>query len=92
MTVLYCRETPELKLGPGPANDPTTIKFVNGWAEIPDGDARIAWCFMPGTPFIEVIDEPGRVEATADAFVCDIDGKAFETKKALNGHLLSHRT
>jgi len=92
VTILYCKSTPELKLGPGSATDPTTIVFVNGWAEIPDGDARIQWVFAPGTPTIEVIDEEGRVEPGPETFTCDICGASFEAKRQLQGHKLSHRS
>jgi len=91
VTVLYCKETPELKLGPGPVSHPSTIIFKNGWAEIPDGDERIQWVFAPGTPFIEIIDEEGRVAAGAESFDCEVCGASYDSKKRLNGHRLSHR-
>jgi len=95
MPVLYCRETPGLKLGPNGADDPDTIVFRDGWADVAEITPTIAeWIAHPGTPHIEIIDDAeGRVsETTVGAEVCPECGKAFDSKRKLQGHLLSHRT
>lgn len=92
---LACLETPNLKLGPGLGTVSTPgdlIVFTNGYATFESDDYPdwVEWQLHPGSPFIEVLDA-GEIAATdPDAIVCPTCGKAFATKKALNGHRLSH--
>lgn len=93
--VLYCEETPNLKLGPGRPGDPDCIVFHDGYADVPSEQVAQAmkWALAPGSPNIIIIDtSAGEVPANApDAVVCPRCGKGFDTQKRLNGHLLSHR-
>lgn len=111
--VLYCAETPNLKLGPGTLSplDTTSqqggtpaspgseqvIIFVDGFADVdtakmPDWEK---WVKHPGTPFIEINPEAGLVPLD-EGFACEKCAntrtpKAFETKRQLAGHMMSHR-
>jgi hypothetical protein len=91
----YCDEAKGLKLGPGLGADQkagSLIVFRDGYAtfdsaEFPDFDK-----WRVGAPTIEILDEAaGEVPAAGAAFICSACGKAFVSKKALNGHRLSHR-
>lgn len=89
--VLYCQDTPELKLGPGGPVDPSTVTFRNGFAYVPElTDELRSWINHPGTPKIEIMEE-GQAPLDRDgAEICDRCGKAFGTRKALGMHKLSH--
>lgn len=96
MTILYCQETPNLKLGPGTnPNAPDVVVFRDGYAEIDPADplyaAKIAWCSHPGSPLIRILDEEEAVTTDPDAVACPVCGKAFATEQKLNGHLIHHR-
>ena len=92
--ILYCKDTPELKLGPGSPDSPDTIIFRQGFAEIDELTPEIARRIVhPGTPHIEILEaSEGRVpETTPDAWACPACGKTFGTDKQGKMHLLSHR-
>jgi hypothetical protein len=94
--ILYCAETPNLKLGPGTkAGDPDVIVFEDGYAEVSPDDplfkAKMSWLVHPGTPYIRILDDNEIPNTTADAVFCPECGKPFATDKQLNGHLMSHR-
>jgi hypothetical protein len=59
--ILWCKETPGLKLGPGNVQDGKVIVFKNGYAEVsedlPDFAERMSWVNTPGCPHIEIITE-----------------------------------
>jgi len=92
----YCDEAKGLKLGPGLgyAQDPgKLIVFRDGYAtfdleEFPEFER-----WRIGAPPIDILDESaGEIAATETAeFVCGVEGRAFATKRALNGHRMSHR-
>jgi hypothetical protein len=98
---LYCRETPELKLGPGVrANSPDLVTFVGGYAELDTEDpmfkAKMSWIGMVGTPFIRVLgtdETPTNAAGVVICPECKDDGidRAFPSEKSLNGHLIQHR-
>lgn len=103
MVTLYCEEAPELKLGPGaPPGAPVPVGtvageiviFHNGFADVAPEDLEkvMAWA-RAGAPPIEILDgDEGRVlPATPGSIACARCGKAFESKKKLNGHMMSHR-
>ena len=96
MTVLYCQETPDLKLGPGiKPGDPYVVLFIDGYAEIdlddPLYDEKMSWVTHPGTPHIRVLGEDETPGTRPGAVFCPECDKAFDSDKRLNGHLISHK-
>ena len=96
MTVLYCQETPELKLGPGTkVGDEDVLVFIDGYAEIdlddPFYEVKMSWVKHPGTPYIRVLGEDEAQANLPGAVFCPECDKAFATDKQLNGHLISHK-
>jgi len=102
-TVFFCQEAPFITIGPGPSTGPDVVKFQDGYAELdrddPRYDVKLGWIKSVSAYRIEELGDAdtGRVLAGDDAqFPCPkcaeqgID-KAFSTKAALNGHLMSHR-
>jgi hypothetical protein len=85
---LFCRETPGLKLGPG-----DEIVFKDGYADVDTAEYPnwSDWAYHSGTPFIRVLDAGEATSATADSFICPTCERPFESERALNAHLLSHR-
>lgn len=89
---LYCPEPSGLKLGPG-SSPIELIVFSKGFATFDEEDFPLwrDWVNAPGTPYIEVLDADSQlVPPSADAHVCGVCDKAFATKPALRGHLMSH--
>jgi hypothetical protein len=79
---------------PAPPTVGEVIVFRNGFATFDDAQYPLweAWVHSFGTPFIRVIDaDAGETAPSDDAVVCPECGKAFESTRKLNGHLMSHR-
>lgn len=100
--ILYCQETPNLKLGPGVKDgDPDIITFRDGYAEIDPADPlfkqKMMWLAHPGTPFIRVLGEDESPTTDPNAVTCPACGKSFagdtreKSEQKLNGHLIQHR-
>ena len=100
--ILYCPETPDLKLGPGiKMGDPDIVVFVGGYAEIDEADplfeAKMSWVRHSGTPPIRVLGKDEAPSTAPGAVTCPVCGKYFadddkSTGEArLNGHLIQHR-
>jgi hypothetical protein len=90
--ILYCKDTPGLKLGPGVIGDPRTgnqvIVFENGYADVAEDDplfaAKMSWLNGPGCPLIKVVD--GSVDAPAPFDPRDIAcPETVETSENLTG-------
>lgn len=97
--VFFSQEAPELRVGPGTDDDDVVI-FHDGYAEIdlslPDAQDRLAWVRNVRQWRVEELGtaDEGRVrvdETVTNPNTCPRCGKAFSTKNALNGHLMSHR-
>lgn len=82
------------------AGDPTppavgdVIVFRNGFATFDDAafPSWEMWVHAFGTPYIRVIDaDAGETVPTDDSAACPVCGKAFESTRKLNGHLMSHK-
>jgi hypothetical protein len=96
MAILYCAETPNLKLGPGvKPGDPDIIEFKDGYAEVDENDPmfaeKLSWIVYPGTPLIRVLEEDEAPLTDPNAVRCPECGKPFATERKLSGHLMSHR-
>lgn len=100
--ILYCPETPELKLGPGTTvNDPDMIVFRGGYAELDPADplftAKMSWLTHSGTPHIRILGEEEAPSTAPGAVACPVCDKHFaDDEKSsgeakLNGHLIQHR-
>jgi len=90
----YCEDAKGLKLGPGLGGEQkagSLIVFRDGYATFDLEDFPDFHKWLVGAPTIEILDEDGEVPAVGAEFVCPVEGKAFATKKALNGHRMSHR-
>lgn len=91
--VLYCPEPLGLKLGPGSTPE-EVIGFHDGFARFDSEDFPDwrAWVEYRTTPHIEILDaESDQVPANMpDAHICAVCGKAFTSKRGLQGHLMSH--
>jgi hypothetical protein len=91
----YCAEAQGLRLGPGTGNVPIKgelIVFQGGYAEFDEADYPNWQSWLAGAPHIEILDTAhGEIGPLDAEFVCDKCGKGFATKKALNGHLMSHK-
>lgn len=95
MTILYCAETPQLKLGPGREGSDFCIVFRDGYAEVdptdPMYDEKMSWVNYPGNPLIRVLGEEEVPSTDPDAVPCPECGKPFASNQKLNGHLMHHR-
>jgi hypothetical protein len=93
----FCEDAHSLKLGPGLGLQQTKgelIVFSQGYAIFDEEDFPDwrAWA-AAGAPHIEVLEaaEIGRATPGDATFTCDVCGKSYASKKALNGHRMSHR-
>ena len=96
MTVLYCKKTPGLHLGPGLPGSPNVINFRGGYAEIADDDPlhdeKVSWAKKAASYGICVLDVDEVFVTDPNASKCLACGLAFATERKLNGHILgAHR-
>ncbi len=91
MTTFYCKESPDLKLGPGV--DPAEwVTFKDGFAEVsPDDTEKLGWIAAERNFHIENLGEDSTQVPDGTGFACEVCGKSFATEGSRRGHLLSHR-
>jgi hypothetical protein len=94
----FCEDAHSLKLGPGLGLQQTPgqlIVFSQGYAIFDEAEFPDWQTWLVGAPHIDILEagEIGRATADTAEFVCDkcSPPRGFASKKALNGHRLSHR-